>query len=419
MHAIAIDLGTTTLAASLFDASSGKRLSMASVCNPQRRFGLDVVSRLAAAVNSSSASQEMTILARKELFRLCRELCASVGTPWEDIRCVAIAGNSVMEHLLLGLPIDRLALPPFRPVTTSGTHTTSAALGWPGSVDVYVFPMPSGFVGGDAVAFLLGDILSPSPRKRCALLLDLGTNAEIALTDRENIWATSAAAGPAFEGGNISCGMPAVPGAITSITIEEERLQTAVAGNIAPTGICGSAVIEMIAQLVRLGIIESDGRIVDRDEIPSNLGERVIPNTEGNAFIFYRDANKTLTLTQEDVRQFQLAVSAVRAAIEILFRKSGLSASLLERVELTGSFGCMLRAEWLETIGILSGAMTGLASFSSNGALAGVETAVFCDDQFVAAERMAEKFRVIPLSGSPQFEELFLEYINFPKNKHK
>ena len=419
MYAIAIDLGTTTLAASLINTSSGKRLSMASTCNPQRQFGCDVVSRLAAAADSAKASREMANLAREELFRLCQDLCVLAGVRWDDIRRIAIAGNSVMEHLLLGLPVDRLTFPPYRPVTTSGTHTTSAALGWQGSAQVYVFPMPGGFVGGDTVAFLLGDILRPLPRSPRTLFLDLGTNAEIALMDGENIWATSAAAGPAFEGGNISCGMPAIPGAITSITIEEERLQTTVAGNISPSGICGSAVIEMIAHLVRLGIIEPGGRILNRAEISSNLGERVIRNTEGNVFVFYRDAKKTLTLTQEDVRQFQLAASAVRAGIEILFRKSGINASSIERVALTGAFGCMLHAECLETIGIFSKAMTRFVCFSSNGALTGVETAVLRDDQFADAERMAEKFRVIPLSGSPQFEELFLEYMNFPESKPK
>ena len=156
MNALAFDLGTTTLAASLIDCSRGTRLAMTGALNPQRRFGADVVSRLAAAVNSEADLGEMSSLIRTELLRMGRELCRETGIALDDITRIAIAGNPAMQHILMGLPVTSLAFPPYRPVYTHGTHLKSADLGWEGNAAVYLFPMPGGFVGGDTVAFLYG-----------------------------------------------------------------------------------------------------------------------------------------------------------------------------------------------------------------------------------------------------------------------
>ncbi len=436
MYAIAIDLGTTTLAASLVDTTGGGRLAMTGSLNPQRRFGADLVSRLAAAVASAEAGREMTVLIRDELLRLSRELCASAGVPWDGVRRLAIAGNSAMQHLLLGLPVRGLAFPPYRPLHTSGTHLAASGLGWDGPAVIHLFPMPGGFVGGDTVAFLYGDrgrmVRSeergvrgnesttpplPSPLiPHSSLYLDLGTNAEIALAAGGKIWATSAAAGPAFEGGNLSCGMGALPGAITSLVIEGERVRPVVMGNVTPLGICGSAVLETVVQLLRHGIIEPGGRIVDSAEIPSNLAERVVRRADGNAFVLHRDARGMLMLTQEDVRQIQLALGAIRAGVAVLRQRAGRQGETLERVVLTGSFGAVLRPEWLKTVGIFDEDMVHITSFTPEGVLAGAELALMGEDRFLGVERLAERFRVVPLSGTPLFEKLFLNHLNFPGN---
>ena len=160
MYAIAIDLGTTTLAASLINSASGERLAMTGSLNPQRRFGADVVSRLDAAVRSEETSGEMSKLIRAELWRLVCELCETTGISWSGVQQIAIAGNPAMQHILLGLPVKSLAFPPYRPHYTRGTHLTAARLGWESPAEVYVFPMPGGFVGGDTVAFLYGQLLT-------------------------------------------------------------------------------------------------------------------------------------------------------------------------------------------------------------------------------------------------------------------
>lgn len=436
MYALAIDLGTTTLAASLINSSSGERIAMTGSMNPQLRFGTDVVSRLDAAVNSAEALREMSSLVRCELQRMVSELCFRTGTDWNDVRQVAIAGNPAMQHILMGLPLESLAFPPYRPLYTAGTHLKTCDLEWDGNADIYVFPMPGGFVGGDTVAFLYGQMnqghgswlkvgdptgtplhstLHPSAFiLQPALFLDMGTNGEIALIVEDTIWATSAAAGPAFEGGNLACGMVALPGAISSVRIKGDRVRLQVIGNGQPVGICGSAAIEAINELLRCDILEPGGRLRDSGEIPSNLSSRLIVHKGANAFVLHRDAERLIFLSQDDVRQIQLAKSAIRAGIEVLVERSRIRFQALIDVVLTGSFGSVLQPEWLKTIGIFDERMVKVSHFTLEGALAGAEMALTHDKGFAAVDDLAKRFRVVPLSGTPLFETLFIRHIDFP-----
>jgi uncharacterized 2Fe-2S/4Fe-4S cluster protein (DUF4445 family) len=420
MYAIAIDLGTTTLAASLIELAGGRRLAMTGGLNPQRRYGADVVSRLDAAVNSDGALSGMAALIRTDLWLLVCRLCETSGIPWSEVRQVAIAGNPAMQHILLELPVRSLAFPPYRPLETGGMFRSSAQLGWQGDTPVYIFPSPGGFVGGDTVAFLYGVLPAIPPRAleqapvAPYLFLDMGTNGEIALVVGDTIWATSAAAGPAFEGGNLSCGMAALLGAICSVTFEAERVKLNTIGNAAPVGICGSAAIEAVTGLLRLDIIEAGGRLRDSSEIPSNLATRVIRLQDENAFVLHRDARQLLVLTQGDIRQIQLAKGAIRAGMDVLADKACIRFQALEEVVLTGSFGAVLRPEWLKTIGIFDEGMVHITRFTPEGALAGVEQALCAGDGFASVEQLGRRFRVIPLSGTPLFETLFMQQINFP-----
>jgi uncharacterized 2Fe-2S/4Fe-4S cluster protein (DUF4445 family) len=409
MYALAIDLGTTTLAASLIDYAGGERLASAGALNPQRRFGADVVSRLDAAVNSTALRQEMTALIRDELKRLGQELCSTAGIAWGDVRKIAIAGNPAMQHILMGLDLASLAFPPYRPLCTDGTHLEAADLGWDGSADVYLFPMPGGFVGGDTVAFVHG--AEPGDATLC---LDLGTNGEIALIAGDSIWATSAAAGPAFEGGNLSCGMAALPGAISSVRIEGDRLVLQVIGNGQPSGICGSGAIEAVTELLRCSILEPGGRLRNPGEIDSNLASRVIEYRGAAAFVLYRDAERLIVLSQEDIRQLQLAKAALRGGIDVLAERSRIQCNALKQVILTGSFGAVVQAGWLKTIGIFDESMVQTTRFTPDGVLAGVEKALADMNGFAAVENLARRFRVVPLSGTPLFETLFMRHIDFP-----
>jgi uncharacterized 2Fe-2S/4Fe-4S cluster protein (DUF4445 family) len=415
VYAIAVDLGTTTLAASLIDCVSGQRLAICGALNPQRRFGADVISRLDVAVNSPQQKKEMADVIRVELRRIGQQLCDTADIAWHDVQQVAIAGNPAMQHILLGLDARTLAFPPYRPISTGGAHITAAELEWDGAADIYIFPMPGGFVGGDTVAFLNGlPGISGHEPLDAALCLDMGTNGEIALISGETIWATSAAAGPAFEGGNLSCGMAALPGAISSLLIEEERVKLRVIGNGQPLGICGSAAIEAVTELLRCHVLDATGRLRSPDEIDSNLSARVIEHQGGPAFVLYRDARQLIVLTQNDIRQLQLAKAAIRAGIEVLFERSRIQCQALKQVILTGSFGAVVRPEWLKTIGIFDKSMVQTTRFTPEGALAGAEKALVGRDEFAAVEDLARRFKVVPLSGTPLFETLFMQQIDFP-----
>jgi uncharacterized 2Fe-2S/4Fe-4S cluster protein (DUF4445 family) len=243
----------------------------------------------------------------------------------------------------------------------------------------------------------------------------MGTNGEISLVVGDTIWATSAAAGPAFEGGNLTCGMAALAGAISSVSIAGERVQLATIKNSAPVGICGSAAIQTVTELLQLDIIEPGGRLRDSGEIPSNLATRVIQHHGENAFVLHRDARQLLVLTQGDIRQIQLAKGAIRAGMDVLADKARIRFQALTEVVLTGSFGAVLQPEWLKTIGIFDEGMVHITRFTPEGALAGVERALVAADGFASVEQLGKRFRVVPLSGTPLFETLFMQQIDFPE----
>ncbi|QSV47306.1 ASKHA domain-containing protein [Geobacter benzoatilyticus] len=412
---IAVDLGTTTLAASLLDAVTGERLAVAGSLNPQREFGADVVSRLDAACRSDDARRLMAELVRGEICRLAHGLLDDAGKLPEHLAAMAVAGNPAMEHLLLELPVNSLAFPPYRPLFAAGKTVPAPELGWDLPAEVFLFPLPGGFVGGDTVAFLHGVSGPRSPVPGPCLYLDLGTNGEIALAFGGKLVATSAAAGPAFEGGNLSCGMAALPGAISGVALEGERLLLTTIGVKPAAGICGSGVLATIALLLGQGIIDQTGRLLPPEEIPSGLGNRVMTVGEELSFVLHRDAARTVRLSQGDIRQVQLAKGAIRAGMEVLLERAGVGGGDVAGVVLTGSFGAVLDPATLKSVGILTENMVQTTSFVREGTLRGVERALLAPGGFAAVNHLAEKVRVIPLSGTPAFEKHFLQQINFPQ----
>ncbi|GLI37396.1 hypothetical protein GHYDROH2_08970 [Geobacter hydrogenophilus] len=413
--AIAVDLGTTTLAASLLDTVSGERLAVAGSLNPQREFGADVVSRLDAACRSEEARHRMAELVRGEIRRLAHELLESAGRSTDNLVAVAVAGNPAMEHLLLGFPVTSLAFPPYRPLFIAGKTVPPSELGWDLPAEVFLFPLPGGFVGGDTVAFLHGVADVFSTPSGPSLYLDLGTNGEIALAADGKLLATSAAAGPAFEGGNLSCGMAALPGVISGVTLDGERLIITTVGGKPATGICGSGVLSAIALLLDQGVIDPTGRLLPPEAIPSSIGNRVTTMGDELAFVLHRDATRTVWLSQEDIRQVQLAKGAIRAGMEVLFDRAGIGSGEVGSVVLTGSFGAVLDPVSLKTIGIFTENMVQTTRFVREGALCGVERALLAPGGLAAVDRLAGELRVIPLSGTPAFEKHFLQHINFPQ----
>ena len=417
--AIAVDIGTTTVAASLVDQATGRRLAVVGGLNPQRQFGADVIARLQAATAADENRLTMQRLINVELQRLVGGLLHDAAATIADLIQLAVAGNPAMEHLLLGLSVTSLAFPPYRPLFKAGRSITTRELGWPDAIPLYLFPLPGGFVGGDLVAFLYGSSAEPASARRMThgarLFLDIGTNGEIALAAGGRFYATSVAAGPALEGGNLACGMAAVPGAISRVAIAGEKVTLITIGGATPAGICGSAVIDTVAELLAAGVIDQSGRLLSPGEIPSNLANRLTTVAGESAFVLYRDAERLVYLSQQDIRQVQLAKGAIAAGIEILLGRAGLRHDDLHEVLLTGSFGAELAPHSLKNVGIFAEKMVKIARFIREGALTGVEKALCAPQGMAAVEQLAQSLQVIPLSGTPAFEKLFLAQLDFPK----
>jgi uncharacterized 2Fe-2S/4Fe-4S cluster protein (DUF4445 family) len=409
--AVAYDLGTTTIAASLVDQGSAQRLARSGALNPQRQWGADVLARLTAAADPDTLAAMQGAVAR-EMERLAEQLLETCGAAAEELAAVAVAGNPAMEHIALGLPIKSLAYPPFRPLFSEAKSVTTRDLGWSRELPAYLFPLPGGFVGGDLVSFLFG---LDAPPRRGTLYLDMGTNAEIALFDGESFLATSAAAGPAFEGGNLRCGMAALPGAVSGVAIEGDRVRVETIGGSAPRGICGSGVLATVAALLGHGVIDRTGRLLPAGEIASNLGNRVQEVNGVPAFVLHRDASGMVYLDQEDIRALQLAKGALRGGMEVLLSRAGLSFADLSRVVLTGSFGAVLSPSVLKNIGVFTENMVIITGFVREGALAGAERLLAEPDGAARVAHLAQQVRVIPLSGTPLFEKLFIKNIDFPE----
>lgn len=414
-YGIAIDLGTTTIAAALLKRADGAVLATDGVLNPQRSYGSDVVSRLEYASRSAVHLQELQSVVNGELASLAEKLLMAAGIDDGAVDLVAVAANPAMSHLLLGLPIDTLTHPPYRPRFTGAYNLRTSELAWGSDLPLYVFPSPGGFVGGDTVAFLygLGFPDSGSQIPDTALFLDLGTNAEIVLLADGKLYATSAAAGPAFEGGGLSCGMAALPGAICSVAEEDGRLITATVSSAPPKGLCGSGVLDTVALLLEEGLLDTTGQLLHPTTSSSPLGSRLQDINGERHFVVYRDAKTFLSLSQGDIRQVQLAKGAVRAGIEVLFKCAGVSAEELKEVVITGTFGASLRRENLKTVGVLTESMLKKTGFVCDGALAGVIRALIDFNSSRQIKALTVALKIIPLSGTPLFEHYFMKNIGF------
>ncbi|TWJ33066.1 ASKHA domain-containing protein [Geobacter argillaceus] len=428
--AVAVDLGTTTIAASLLDTVSGEILAREGGMNPQRPYGSDVISRLEYACRGEAERRTLSRLVNAELERLIEELLSRSGLPATAVTQVVIAANPTMSHLLLDLPVESLAFPPYRPRVTSSHRVPARSLGWGLDVPLYVFPSPGGFVGGDLVAFLHGlgvrgartdageggrrEDQSPVTSHQSRLFLDLGTNGEIALLAGGRLYATSAAAGPAFEGGNLACGMAALDGAIRSVRMAGSRLVWETIGDGTPRGLCGSGVLDTMMLLLTERVVDVTGQLLLPAEVRTNLANRIVELGGESAFVVYRDAASMVYLSQGDIRQVQLAKAAIRAGIDVLLDRAGIEAADLAEVVLTGSFGVSLNPVGLKSVGIFTENMVQVARFVTEGALAGVEETLR-SASCAAVEQLAASLTIIPLSGNPVFERRFLAEMNFPR----
>jgi len=410
---LALDLGTTTLAGRLL-GRNGEVLAEAKRANPQAVAGHDIIRRLEAALRGDG--ERLQGLLAEGIEAVVGELLAASGAPRSAIAAAAAAGNPGISHLLRNLPAGPILFPPHRPPEKRGVFLNPGETGLDLPVPLYLFPQVSGYVGGDLVAFLYGfrnfSTSHCNPDTPC-FFLDIGTNGEMALHDGSRWWTTSVAAGPAFEGGEISCGMPVTAGAVIGVRVDGDALRLTVFGGAPPRGLAGSGLVEAVAAALEAGLIDKSGRIVAPDEVATNFVRYLAGTPEGRALRLYRDATVDLLLTQQDVRNLQLAKGAVRAGIECLLQRAGLDADRLGEVLVTGAFGFSLSPTALKRVAMLPANMIEKVRFVPAGALAGVCRLLVDREGPEQVQALADALQCYPLSGTPAFEKAFLSALDF------
>ncbi len=407
---VAIDLGTTTLAASLINLQDGTETAVTGGLNPQVACGDDVISRIKHAADRAGLD-ELQRLVIGQINEIIDQLCEQGRIERQDIYEITIAGNTTMEHLVCGIDPSPLGQMPFKPSWRGANTLKASELKIDINPDgiVYLFPIIGGFVGGDIASDILAaDILNqPQP----VLLVDVGTNGEIVLVNDNKIMAASTAAGPAFEGARISCGMRAENGAIEQVKFNGDCVY-GVIGNVGPKGICGSGLIDITAELLNAGVVDYTGRINPSPQAATKIAQRIIVDESGQpAFV----VEKNIEITQQDIRQIQLAVGAIRAGINIMLKKAGIKAADLKKILIAGGFGSFIRRNHAQQIGLLPvGIDHQIISFIGNSSLAGAKLALLSVKARQKAQEFAAKAQHIELSADSDFQNEFASAMIFP-----
>jgi len=390
---VAVDLGTTTLVAQLLDRETGRVLAVRTALNAQARYGADVMSRVQYGVAEGGQSQ-LTGLIRQQIGKLIEQLIRAANAAAVSVTDVVLVGNTVMHHLFCGIDLEPLSQFPFHPTRDGLEIFRASELGWKWEVDprVRFLPCLGGFVGSDILAGLLATSLHQS--ESLVGLVDLGTNGEIVIGDRERLLCASTAAGPAFEGARISMGMRAATGAIVEVSAQGRRFGCRVLGNVEPRGICGSGLVDAVAAGLDLGLINPTGRLTD---------------SHGPLLLC-----PPVALTQGDIRELQLAKGAIAAGMEILLKLWGATPADLQRLYLAGAFGNYVNRQSARRIGLLNFPLEKIQP-SGNTALLGAKIALFSfngeDGSFASVRRRVEH---VMLSEDPAFQDTYVEHMSFP-----
>lgn len=420
----AIDIGTTTVALSLHDLENGGVLRTLGAINPQTHFGDDLISRLTYVAGSEERLVKSQASIVDCINHLLRRACEEHGVSPRDIYHFSIAGNAAMNHIFLGVPPENMAIAPFVPVFREPVVEPAASLGLMGhpAARITLLPNIGGFVGGDTVADLVTTEMLD--KDEWSLLIDIGTNCEVVLGRRgEGFLATSAPAGPALEGACISAGMRAERGAIDDVRLENNALVLHTIDSAPPRGLCGSGLFHAVAALYEWGIITAAGRILPPAEITNPairqfLAQRVSIDARGQARILLASdlsgAERDVWLTQNDVREFQLAKGAIAAGWRMLAQDFGITEQQIDRVYIAGAFGNYIRPEAVRLTGLVPNLPIAKIDFIGNGALEGARRVLLNRDDEARARGIIKEVKFVELAGRDEFQETFALEMSMP-----
>ena len=422
-YGLVFDIGTTTLVGKLIDLTSGREVAVISKLNSQTRFGTNVIGRIQFIREQRLGLEMLRDRLLKDLNVIVHRLVKRGGIAREQIYVAVAAGNTTMQHILLGLDPSGIAVAPFAPVITEGTafSTSDIRLDINRDAMLYVMPAKSGYIGGDLISFILSSMVW-NQNEKIILGLDFGTNGEIFLGNRDRLLSCSAAAGPALEGARIACGMIARSGAIESFRIHEDQLQYNVVGNVRPGGMCGSGLVDLVALLLHHGAVDVEGLlgptgITTKAEV---LLPQLLPVENGDIYEFEvannnkHKSTKRVYLTQKDIRELQLAKGAVAAGIQILLKEMDITTEQIDEIYLAGALGNYVHPLSAMRIGLIPNVNPRIVISVGNAASTGATMALMNRSLWEKSLELAEQIQHIELSLHPDFYDTFIEQMNFP-----
>jgi uncharacterized 2Fe-2S/4Fe-4S cluster protein (DUF4445 family) len=423
LHGMAFDLGTTTVVATLMDLATGTPVAVASMLNKQQPFGADVISRISATMLDPEALGRLRDRAQETLAELAAEVCEKGGVAPEHVYEVALAGNATMTQLVLGMDPEPLGVAPFIMATQSFATFPASELGLAlhPRATAYLFPALGAYVGGDIVAGILATGMTRD--KRIRLFIDVGTNCEIVLGSAERVLTTAAPAGPAFEAAQIKCGMRAAEGAIETIKIDGGELQVGVIGEVEAQGLCGSGLVDAVAELVREGFIDRSGRYLTDEaarELSPSLADRLVLRGEERVFVLAwkgepGDVDNSVFLSQRDVRELQFAKASIATGWQLLVEELGVEVSDITQVLLAGSFGSYLSPASAVRIGLVPKLPVARIVAAGNVAGEGAKMVLLSAQERAQALAVLEEVEYVELSGREDFQDIFVDLLGFPQ----
>lgn len=415
IYGIAIDIGTTTVAAELVDMITGKELGSSSAINPQKKFGLDVLTRITYSLeNPDIAIENLQSEIVNGINEMIDELCQKTKIEKQHIYEITIAANCTMLHFLLGVNSESIGKSPYAPAFVKAKHIPANSIGLEvnPSCRLYCLPSVSSYIGADIVAGAY--VCSLHKEKGNVLFIDIGTNGEIVLSKNGTLLSCSCAAGPALEGMNISCGMRAAEGAIEDVEIFEDSVSLKVIAEHDPVGICGSGILAVLRELLKTGIVKKDGSFVKKDKLDEHDYRQKFIKLNGKKREFIlKDEPNALYITQSDIRQVQLAKGAILSGFYALLNKAGLTMEQLDKVVIAGQFGSHLPAESLTGTGILPKEVNEKLVYVGNSSKTGAYMALMSKEIKKELEEIAHSIDYMELGASEGYERLFADCLMF------
>jgi len=411
-YGVAFDLGTTTVVGTLMNLRTGMAEAVRSTLNGQAPFGADVISRISHGMQGDEAKAELREAIQRTMNTVLQELYASAGVARERVYETVVVGNATMLHLLLGIDATPISMMPFTPAFREPLYLPAREVGLdihPGGY-VQTLPVIGAYVGADIVAGVVATGLAREDKLR--VFVDVGTNGEIVLGSVKRVLCTAAPAGPAFEGSQIRCGMRATDGAIEGVTLSDHVELQVIGGDITPKGICGSGLVDTVAQLRLVGLLDAGGKMRSREEVPEHpLSDRLITIEGVRAFLLAEN----VYLSQRDVRELQFGKGSIATGIKVLMDVMGVTVADVDEVLLGGSFGSYLNPESAKIIGLVPPVDVDRILSVGNTAGEGAKMSLLSFRERQVAFELPDKMEYVELSGRSDFNDSFVSVLQFPE----